>query len=38
MSKRCKNCDAYNNKEKFCYIRWQNMDTLEYCGKFRPKR
>lgn len=38
MSKRCKNCDAYNNQEKFCYIRWQNMDTLEYCSQFIPKR
>lgn len=32
--KRCKNCDAYNHKEKFCYKHWQNMDTLEYCSEF----
>lgn len=35
--KRCKNCDTYNHQDKFCYIKWEHMDTLEYCNKFKIK-
>lgn len=36
--KRCKNCDAYNLKDKFCYKRWEHMDTLEYCSGFVERK
>lgn len=38
MSKRCINCDAYDRLNKFCYIRWQTMDTSEQCSMFRRRK
>ena len=37
MEKRCRNCDAYNEKDKFCYKRWWSMTPSEYCSQFVPK-
>ena len=35
--KRCRNCDAYDKRDKFCYLKMNHMDTLEYCSEFRKR-